>query len=241
MEYKDMPVDKLLWNTRMYPGCVSASESAAELGRRLADAQAQIEALRAQVKELEQWVQDQSTANLETMRHMDEMQSRAMDAEYQLTQRTAELEAVSNFIGVKYDAESKTWVSGQAPYLSAGTTKQEACIAAVDALRLACATWETKYRDLQAELERVRADNKALDEWRADVTVSLQRPGGAFFVDVPQHIKDLVKERDDLRTLIAALPKVEGEITANRVCTIMMRGLYCEEFTKLLQHRQGME
>lgn len=36
MEYKDMPVDKLLWNTRMYPGCVSASESAAELGRRLA-------------------------------------------------------------------------------------------------------------------------------------------------------------------------------------------------------------
>ena len=40
-----MPVDKLLWNTRMYPGCVSASESAAELGRRLADAQATVEAL----------------------------------------------------------------------------------------------------------------------------------------------------------------------------------------------------
>ena len=115
-------------------------------------------ALEQRVKELKQWVQDQSTANLETMRHMDEMQSRAMDAESQLAQRTAELEAVSNFIGVKYDAESKTWVSGQAPYLSAGTTKQEACIAAVDALRLACATWETKYRDLQAELERVRGE-----------------------------------------------------------------------------------
>jgi hypothetical protein len=52
----------------------------------------------------------------------------------------------------------------------------------------------------------------AFDEWRADVTVSLQRPGGAFFVDVPQHIKDLVKERDDLRALVLALPKVEGEI-----------------------------
>ena len=71
-------------------------------------------------------------------------------------ERTAELEAVSNFIGVQYDAESRTWVSGQAPYQSAGTTKQEACIAAVDALRLACATWEMKCRDLQAELEAAK-------------------------------------------------------------------------------------
>mgnify|MGYP000935891134 CR=1 FL=1 len=60
----------------------------------LADAQATIAALQARVQELEQWVQDQSTTNLETMRHMDEMQSRAMDAEYQLTRRTAELERV---------------------------------------------------------------------------------------------------------------------------------------------------
>ena len=59
-----------------------------------ADAQATIAALQARVQELEQWVQDQSTANLETMRHMDEMQSRAMEAESQLTQRTAELERV---------------------------------------------------------------------------------------------------------------------------------------------------
>ena len=60
----------------------------------LADAQETIAALQARVRELEEWVQDQSTANLETMRHMDEMQSRAMDAESQLTQRTAELERV---------------------------------------------------------------------------------------------------------------------------------------------------
>ena len=59
-----------------------------------ADAQATIAALEQRVKELKQWVQDQSTANLETMRHMDEMQSRAMDAESQLAQRTAELERV---------------------------------------------------------------------------------------------------------------------------------------------------
>ena len=56
-----------------------------------ADAQATIAALQARVQELEQWVQDQSTANLETMRHTDEMQSRALEAEQQLIQRTAEL------------------------------------------------------------------------------------------------------------------------------------------------------
>ena len=59
-----------------------------------ADAQAAIAALQARVQELEQWVQDQSTANLETMRHTDEMQSRALEAEQQLTRRTAELERV---------------------------------------------------------------------------------------------------------------------------------------------------
>ena len=109
-----------------------------------AAAQATIATLQARVRELEQWVQDQSTANLEKMQHMDEMQSRAMDAESQLTQRTAELARV---------------------------------------------------RDQYA----------------------------------------------DLRKMVLALPKVEGEITANRVCTIMMYGMYCEEFTKLLQHRQGIE
>ena len=57
-------------------------------------AKEQLAALQARVKELEEWVQDQSTANLETMRHTDEMQSRAMEAEQQLTQRTAELEAL---------------------------------------------------------------------------------------------------------------------------------------------------
>lgn len=60
------------------------------LVKQLAAAQATIAALEQRVKELKQWVQDQSTANLETMRHMDEMQSRAMDAESQLAQRTTE-------------------------------------------------------------------------------------------------------------------------------------------------------
>ena len=78
------------------------------LARRVADAQATIAALQARVQELEQWVQDQSTANLETMRHMDEMQSRAMDTEAQLTQRTAELEAANKLLYRKNCALGRT-------------------------------------------------------------------------------------------------------------------------------------
>ena len=81
-----------------------------------------------------------------------------------------------------------------------------------------------------AELERVRGElqkaERCISEW------------------VDRHSTYFSKLEIDfakLHALIATLPKVEGEITANRVCTIMMRGLYCEEFTKLLQHRQGME
>lgn len=191
-------------------------ENAAVVAKDAMAAKEQVAALQGQVKELEQWVQDQSTANLETMRHVDEMQSRAMDAESQRAQRTAELEAANTLL------YKKNCALGRA---------------------------ETSINDLQAELERVRADNKALDEWRADVTVSLQRPGGAFFVDVPQHIKDLVKERDDLRTLILALPKVEGAVVVSngyvkdstRCHALFGADEDAALYAALLQHRQGME
>jgi hypothetical protein len=84
------------WTTELYP--TSDEDNFGVVGNfevvKAADAQATIAALEQRVKELKQWVQDQSTANLETMRHTDEMQSRALEAEQQLTQRTAELERV---------------------------------------------------------------------------------------------------------------------------------------------------
>ena len=143
------------WTTELYP--TSDEDNFGVVGNfevvKAADAQATIAALQARVNELE----DGTTAllNQQSERLAVENEKLTM-ALSQLAQRTAELEAVSNFIGVQYDAESRTWVSGQAPYQSAGTTKQEACIAAVDALRLACATWEMKCRDLQAELEAAK-------------------------------------------------------------------------------------
>lgn len=82
-----------------------------------ADAQATIAALEQRVKELKQWVQDQSTANLETMRHMDEMQSRAMDAESQLAQRTAELARVRGELQ-KAERCISEWVDRHSTYFS---------------------------------------------------------------------------------------------------------------------------
>ena len=157
----------------------------------LADAQATIAALEQRVKELKQWVQDQSTANLETMRHMDEMQSRAMDAESQLTQRTAELARVRK-----------------------------------------------KLVETSLYLQQERANRDSL----------------AACVD-----RD-VKTIKELRTLVLALPKVEGEIAVKEteidlaaMWGITVNGLFGEHsplfdtkeeadaYAALLQHRQGME
>jgi len=100
-----------------------------------------------------------------------------------------------------------------------------------------------RHDDVQAELERVRAasnkDNKT----------------GQMMLD------DAIGERDDLRTLILALPKVEGEIRVEegkvisvepvrgadpplwwrRTIATFEDGLLAKHYSKLLQHRQGME
>ena len=157
----------------------------------LADAQATIAALQARVQELEQWVQDQSTANLGKMRHMDEMQSRAMEVESQLTQRTAELERVRKKLG-----ETKL-------YLQQERANRDSLVACVN-------------RD--------------------------------------------VKTIKELRTLILALPKVEGEVAVKRtevdlsyVWGITLNGYFtfqsalfdskeeADTYAAILKHRQGME
>ena len=127
-----------------------------------ADAQATIAALEQRVKELKQWVQDQSTANLETMRHMDEMQSRAMDAEQQLTQRTAELEAAK-----QHHEQSEN--AAQLYYRELTRVKNRICEAAGLPLD---SGYEPAIKHLQAELERVRALIKALPKVEGAVVVS---------------------------------------------------------------------
>ena len=201
------------WTTELYP--TSDEDNFGVVGNfevvKAADAQATIAALQARVKELEQAVKEthgrfisEQAAKKDVIEELtvalksnadgqvliDKLMQDVLKLEAQLTQRTAELKAIETILDID----------------SGKTTVEKVR----DLHHSFKQVWES-YQDAsnemfkaQAELERVRADNKALDEWRADVTVSLQRPGGAFFVDVPQHIKDLVKERDDLRTLIAA-------------------------------------
>lgn len=185
---------------------------------KVADAQATIAALQARVKELEEWVQDQSTANLETMRHMDEMQSRAMDAESQLTQRTAELEAAKR--------ERDVWY---ARYNELSGVK------------------DRQLNDLQAELERVRGEQQ-----QAWLHFTLCNSHADFIDD----LGTLLTDHYTLRTLIAALPKVEGEIevytgkNTNQVVVTYNRGIiigtlygldHAKPVADLYKHRQGME
>ncbi len=68
-------------------------------------------------------------------------------------------------------------------------------------------------RDHAKKMEAVQkevADNQTwhvqkLKDWRDTVTLALQRPGGARFEDVPEHIKGLVRERDALSIWVNAL------------------------------------
>ena len=46
-----------------------------------------------------------------------------------------------------------------------------------------------------------------LKAWRADVTVALQREGGAFYQDVPNHIRALVAGHQQMAVLNEALFK----------------------------------
>ena len=132
----------------------------------LADAQATIAALQARVKELEEWVQDQSTANLEKMRHMDEMQSRAMEAESQLTQRTAELEAA---ITRAHEAESK------ATELS---VKLQQAREERDNLRLRILAVDKEHEQLAVDRQKMTSAVESLLTERDDLQAGLKRVRG---------------------------------------------------------------
>ena len=205
-------------------------EQAAVLAKDGMAAKAQVAALQARVRELEQWVQDQSTANLETMRHTDEMQSRALEAEQQLTQRTAELEAVK--------ADTKNM------------------------LDVATRRLHEQVNDLQAELERVRGER---DEY-AHKTKMLCLQNGPLMIEnhdmkaelervslLSSHnerrFEEVDKKYKELRTLILALPKVEGAVVVSngyvkdstRCHALFGADEDAALYAALLQHRQGME
>lgn len=76
---------------------------------------------------------------------------------------------------------------------------------------------EMAYRE---QVETLKGEIDALRNWRADVTVSLRRDGGAFYADVPAHVRDLVTTvealRAELKAAIAERDTAEIEATLLR-------------------------
>jgi len=234
------------WTTELYP--TSDEDNFGVVGNfevvKAADAQATIAALQARVQELESDPYKQGFADA-----LEKVASDWASKEFRGHDEVQGVE-VQAFLDTRHvHYEECRGVKPLQSQLTQHTSELEAANTLLYKKNCALGRAETSINDLQAELERVRADNKALDEWRADVTVSLQRPGGAFFVDVPQHIKDLVKERDDLRTLLLALPKVEGAVVVSngyvkdstRCHALFGADEDAALYAALLQHRQGME
>ena len=203
------------------------------------DAQAIIAALQSEVKDLKEWLAaykqslelaqsslTQRTAERDTARRrVDELEAREVDVvllREDLEQRTAELEAANDKVQF-LEKKNRNLLDSENLTLK---------VKADQDVRLA---------SLQAELERVRGElvetSLYLQQERAN------RDSLAACVD-----RD-VKTIKELRTLIAALPKVEGEIS-ERFCT----GSYYSSpydyrshvtfetaLVALLKHRQGME
>jgi hypothetical protein len=73
---------------------------------------------------------------------------------------------------------------------------------------VASASWHYVKGSIVAGLE---AENAALRKWQANVTVALRNPGGAFFEDVPKHIKAMVDTLEALRSLLSLSPDADLE------------------------------
>ena len=66
-------------------------------------------------------------------------------------------------------------------------------------------TFQELWRGACDQREAMEAQLRQAHDWRDNVTLALQRPGGARFEDVPEHIKGLVRERDALSIWVNAL------------------------------------
>ena len=190
------------------------------LQKQLADAQATIAALQAEVKDLKEWLAaykqsielaqsslTQRTAERDTARRrVDELEAREVDVvllREDLEQRTAELEAANTLL------HKKNCALGRA---------------------------ETIINDLQAELERVRGEVRSV--------------GYETVKELCEGFMNVMNQRQELRDLILALPKVEGEIMVSEslvlaedpdMCSDMSDKEEATAYAALLKRRQGME
>jgi hypothetical protein len=64
---------------------------------------------------------------------------------------------------------------------------------------------------LNARINVLIEELEALREWRARVTVALDRPGGAAFADVAQHIRQLVAEHRAYQSALRDILVLAGQ------------------------------
>lgn len=77
-----------------------------------------------------------------------------------------------------------------------------------------------------------------LTDWRATVTVALQREGGAFFADVPKHIRDLITEGDALE---ARVKECQRDLAHWKDCHGVTADKLVDAETALAQCRTALE
>ena len=194
------------------------------LARRVADAQATIAALQ---EERDGWVRSREHYYQLWMRatdERDEMRKERDEFESLLTQRTAELEAATR------RATNAQWqvdfLLGEAKK-AFGLTDEYTPADLVDCVLRPAASMLKERDALKAELERVSLLSSH-NERRFEM---------------------LEEKYKDLRTLILALPKVEGEIVAQAGYVKDRKKVYVcfgsdadmTAYAALLTHRQGME
>lgn len=150
----------------------------------------------------------------------------------------AQFDELTSFIGCEFDPQTETWVSGKAPYLSAGTTEVEACKAAVDALRSVAKVLEDKCKQAQSERAALRLKVQGLDRTLADVYA--QRDGLQRDLTTLETLVNTVHHE-----LVALFPQPKDPTLddARAICrnrnAADAQCLY-NAYNALLTHRQGM-
>ena len=234
-----------------------------------ADAQATIAALQARVPELEQAVKEthgrfisEQAAKKDVIEELtvalksnadgqvliDKLMQDVLKLEAQLTQRTAELEAANHSAQTFQALWREACDQRDKAQAELERVKQALCDADERASEYQKALHDFESEralPLSIELERVRGE--------------LQSAEAGYFV-AERELQGVNNKYDELRTLIAALPKVEGEIAVKRtevdlsdVWGITLNGYFtfqsalfdgkeeAESYAAILKHRQGME
>jgi len=208
--------------------------------KQLADAQATIAALQARVKELEEWQQivagTQDRQDL-IYRLSDHLTQRTAERDT-ARRRVDELEAREvDVVLLRDDLEQRTAELEAANDKVQFLEKKNRNLLDSENLTLKVkADQDVRLASLQAELERVRGEVRSV--------------GYETVKELCEGFMNVMNQRQELRDLILALPKVEGEIMVSEslvlaedpdMCSDMSDKEEATAYAALLKHRQGME